>query len=113
MIRMDTLWITDIPENTRDLVVQLNSQVDIDLKLYDSSGVCIAGYDCINDEEGTFEWNGMNIYFSGDLREPPVIESIEIDWVQETLTLDVMAYETGDFLFSESMSHTSLASEKH
>merc|ERR1719483_781857 len=77
MERFEEIYIADIPVNTRDLLITLTANVDIDLQLYDESHVCLAGYACINDL-GTETIQDMSIYFSGDDTTPPVSETIRI-----------------------------------
>jgi hypothetical protein len=95
MEEMDMTHITEIPMNTRGLVLHLVSNVDIDLHLLDVNTRCLAGYACDNDYGNTTH-NGMNIFFSGDDTTDPVDEWIRIDHVTEPLTLKVVAYVRGE-----------------
>eukprot|EP00494_Astrolonche_serrata_P029053 UN29320 len=97
-------FITTVPPNTRGLSVTLSSALDFDLKLYvgtrNSLSRCLAGFGCEHAEEqqSIFNYNGMVVIFSGDMRKAPVSESILIPYVTEYLTFQIKAYNTGDAL---------------
>lgn len=56
---------------------------------------CLAGYGCEQNVQGTITHEGMDIYFSGDSRVPPVEETIVITKTSTPLRLFVKAFGTG------------------
>ena len=90
------VYIADIPIHTKDLSITLSSEnVDLDIRLLDLNGNCIAGYSCILGSGGTATYNSMEVYFSGDDTSPPVAEQVTIQDVTEDLRLWVRSYGTG------------------
>ena len=51
MTRGMILPITTLPIGIHGLEISLNSTVDIDIRLFDASGLCLFGYRCMYDNE--------------------------------------------------------------
>jgi hypothetical protein len=99
-----TTWIADIPPDVQDLNITLTSNVDFDLRLMikpedddtadcavEDECECLAGYDCTYNTTGYFQYESMEMYFSGDSRTNPVEEPIMINATSMQFKLYVKA----------------------
>jgi hypothetical protein len=82
MVSNTLIAITIVPDGVTDFVIRLDSDMDVDLMLYDgvdNSGECIVGFNCLVTRAGDFNYGQMyRMYYSGDDRNTPVSETISI-----------------------------------
>ena len=93
--------IADIPFGVYNFYANLSSLVDLDLHIYDmwranaANHYCLVGHQCDHPKPGTWEFNGMQIYFTGDDVHTPVSEHIFIPQTTQKLSLYVNGYQKG------------------
>merc|ERR1740123_468129 len=123
----DEVLIIVIPPNTREFIVQVTADVDMDLQLFAGADnnpecgaldltECAANTNCkVFDNDcygqnlvgyqgshlasaGCVAYNGQTICFSGDQQQNPVTEQINIDATTETLSMYVHSFGEGSGL---------------
>jgi hypothetical protein len=100
-------YIADIPVGAKNVNFTMTSSVDLDMHLRTmpnpedpESDECLAGYSCTlscwsRPQGCNRDFDGMNVFFSGDDTSNPVTETITVDYVSRPLILYVRGYATG------------------
>jgi len=90
------ILITVVPAGVSDFVMRLDSELDVDLMLYDgtdNTGICIIGFNCLVSRAGEFNYEQMyRMYYSGDDRNTPVSETISIPQTNRRLAVYAHVY---------------------
>eukprot|EP00494_Astrolonche_serrata_P029042 UN29309 len=91
-----------LPANIVNLNLTLSSNIDVDIMVKDATDLdlvpltCLIGPNCEITQPGTYTKDRMQITYSGDDTEAPVMESVMIPWTDRDLAYTVKARASGE-----------------